>query len=82
MAGKLIWNPVLNFLSRDVKIVKFYDEVAKRAAQFFPKKDIMKAKNMLWTEANCLAQLSTNNAMSDNVLEMIKLFQTCDHDKV
>jgi hypothetical protein len=41
MAGKLIWNPVLNLLSRAVKIVKSHDEVAKRAAQFFKKKKIL-----------------------------------------
>jgi hypothetical protein len=42
----------------------------------------MKAKEILWTEANCLARMSTKVAMSDNVLEMIKLLQTCDDDKV
>ena len=73
--------PVLNFLSRAVKIVKSHDEVAKSQAQVFQKKDIMKVKEILWTEANCLAQMSTKVAMINNVLEMIKLLQTCDDDK-
>ena len=40
---------------------------------FSKKKGTLTAKEILWTEANCLAIMSTKVAMSDNILEMIKI---------
>ena len=42
----------------------------------------MKAKEILRTEANFHPRMFTKVAMSHNVLEIIKLLQTCDDDNI
>jgi len=55
LTGKLIFIPVLYFLSQAVKIVKSRDEVAKKASQFFQKERHYESKRYLMdrSELSC-----------------------------
>ena len=81
---ELVWNPLLNFITRSLACGLNTEVLVNRAVEFFSRESILDAKKVLWTLYENLGyndRMRTANKDSENVLDLVKAVYRCSKDK-
>ena len=78
---RLVHNALLNYLSRALQANKT-DEICEKAVGFYDKDTIIKAKDTLWHYSNTSSHNVARQKIADNVLDMLKLIQLCETNRI
>ncbi|KAK2725057.1 hypothetical protein QYM36_001495 [Artemia franciscana] len=78
---RLVHNALLNYLSRALQANKT-DEICEKAVGFYDKDTIIKAKDTLWHYSNTSSRNAARQKIADNVLDMLKLIQLCETNRI
>ena len=81
MIERLVHNALLNYLSRALQANKT-DEICEKAVGLYDKDTIIKAKDTLWHYSNTSSRNVARQKIADNVLDMLKLIQLCETNRI